>query len=339
MTENTSFDTIEDGADAFLKSWNADVSDKEAIRSNKEENRTDNSDIEAEDVHEDGPSEVETDEQDVSDDQTDNDAEQSEETEATVADDSHVVKVTVDGVEKNFKVSDLKRLAGQEVALNRRGEEIATQRKDLDSNAAKTMAATEALINRAIERYKPYENIDWAQAAATLDPEDYKSLKQVATSAYQDLQFLSTGLNEHIEQQKTARTAELTTVAKATIAELSDPKTGIPGFNETLYKEMKSFAIGAGIPEETMNTMVYGAPLRLIHKAMLWDKQQAAKASTSKVVKTPTQVIKSRVNADTSRKVSSSKTASDQSMNRLRKTGSVDDAADAFLSRWQRDDD
>lgn len=335
MTDNTTLDTISDGADAFLKSWNTDVSDEEAIRSKKEENSTDDSDIEADDVHEDEPSEVETDEEDVSEDQEDTDAEaETEETPARVADDDAIVKVSVDGVEKDFKVADLKRLAGQEQKLNRLGEEYAAQRKNIESEGARTVAATEALLGRAMERYKPYANIDWAEAAATLQPEDYKALKQVATTAYQDIQFLSSELDGYMQHVEQTRSAELIETAKRTRDELLDPKTGIPGFSKEVYDNMKSYAISQGIPEETMNTLVHSAPLRLIHKAMLYDKQQQAKASTSKVVKTPTQVIKSRVNADATRKATSSK-SDESAMKRLKQTGSIDDAAAAFLSRWQ----
>ena len=336
METNNTFDTVEDGAEAFLKSWNTDAADEAPIRSKKEENSTDESDLDTDDAQDTDLSDVETDEEDVSEDQSEDTEAEVEEAPARVAEDDAVVKVSVDGVETDFKVSDLKRLAGQELALRRQGEEASARRKSLDDEAVKIHTASNALIERAIERYKPYENIDWAQAAATLDPEDYKSLKQVATSAYQDLQFLSQGMEEFNSEQTKRRTAELTEIAKKSLAELSDPKTGISGFNESLYSEMRSYAISQGIPEHTMNTMVHSEPLRLIHKAMLWDRQQQAKASTSKVVKTPTQVIKSRVNVEATRKASKA-SSTDKSMARLKESGSVEDAANAFLSRWQND--
>lgn len=335
MTDNISLDTVDDGAEALLKSWNTDAADA-PIRSDEEENRTDESEVEADDVHESDPSDVETDEEDVSDDQDDATEEQSEETTATVADDAHVVKVSVDGVEQEFKVSDLKRLAGQEVSLRRKGEEIASQRKQIETDTAKTVAATEALIQRAMERYKPYENIDWAEAAATMETEDYRALKQVATAAYADLQFLHSELDGHMKARNEANNAKYVEIAKETIKELSDPNTGIAGFSKEYHRELSVYAASLGIPD-SFEVLAYPAPWRVLDKALRWDKQQSAKASTSKVVKTATKVIKSRTNVETTRKASSSSNST-RAMEQLKASGSVEDAANAFLSRWRTED-
>jgi protoporphyrinogen oxidase len=64
-------------------------------------------------------------------------------------------------------------------------------------------------------------------------------------------------------------------------------------------------------------------------------KVQSAKSDKKKA---PKRIVKSTATAETTKKVV--KTAKAQEpMKRLQKSGSVDDAADAFMARWSSNDD
>jgi hypothetical protein len=102
------------------------------------------------------------------------------------ASDDALVKLTVDGEEIKIPVKDLKRLYGQEASLTRKSQEVAERRKFAEDEGARYVVATQKLIEKATERFKPYAQIDWAIAAKTLENDEYVALRQEATAAYRN---------------------------------------------------------------------------------------------------------------------------------------------------------
>lgn len=258
----------------------------------------------------------------------------------TVEDD-HVVKVKIGEEDHEVKVGDLKRLFGQEKALTQKGMEVADRRKELDGQSAKYVAASEALLESAKARLKPYENIDWVQAAIKLAPAEYEALKANYSQLAGETKFLQEGLDGYMSQVQEARQNELINEAKATLKELSDPDKGIKGFSKEVYQEMRDFAISQGMPQEMMNQIVSAPALRLIHKALMFDKAEKAKATaaakTTKVIKTATKIVKSASASEASRELTQGQKA--KAMERLKATGHQDDAEAAFLERFSRSRD
>jgi hypothetical protein len=80
-----------------------------------------------------------------------------------------------------------------------------------------------------------------------------------------------------------------------------------------------------------MNRLVDASALRLIHKAMLYDRG-SSKVVTTKVNKTPKKVVKSS-SSPTETKASKGGALS-KANERLRREGTVDAAEDAFLAAW-----
>jgi hypothetical protein len=77
--------------------------------------------------------------------------------------------------------------------------------------------------------------------------------------------------------------------------------------------------------------MVDATAFKILHKAMQYEKGKQAVTKTKKVDKTPKKIIKGT--PDEAIKKTRAEPKQD-AMKRLHKSGHVDDAADAFLSRW-----
>jgi hypothetical protein len=321
--------------DAELK---AELSgDEEKDKTEEEKHSPQETEEKPEDTEESSEGDTEeTEEQD--EETTDDDQESEDEPKAKVREDNDIVKVKVGDQEHDVKVSDLKRLYGQEKALTQRSMEVSNRRKELDNEGAKYVAGSEALLNRAVERFKPYENIDWALAVKELDTETYKSLRAGAQAAWEDVNFYKNELDGYMSHVGQQRHNHLVEEAKATLKELSDPDKGIKGFNEKIYGDMRKFAVGKGIPQDMMDTLVSAPALRIIHMAMMFEKGQGKTIVTKPTAKSPKTILKSK-NAPGQVK-SVMKPQAGQAMKNLKTSGREQDAANAFLERWgTRDED
>ena len=283
----------------------------------------------AEEEHEDAEELSEGDSEEVEDGnegQEDEDAQSEEQPKRKVADDELVRKIRVDGQEIEVKVRDLERLYGQEASLTKKSQEVASQRARIEEETQKVALATEALLKRAVERYQPYANIDWLVESQRMDPAVLTALREEAVKAYSDVQFLQTELDGYVKQVQTARQKDMQERANATAKALNDPKTGIPNFRE-VYPEMIRYAVNQGIPQELVNREVDERALRILHKAMMYDRMQ--KVETKPVSKQPAKVIKGNVNTDAARKITKQQTKVIKGP-----IDSTEDIANAFLRRW-----
>jgi len=337
----------DDAAEELLRRWTQDAqnepSEGEEEDTSREEdtNETEETDDDSEHEAPEDDEDSEGSEDEAEDDEGQDDDDESETEEDSekpkVLKDSDIVKVTVDGKEIDVPVEKLKRLYGQEAALTRKSQEAAALRKKAEDQGARAVATAEKMLQRALERYKPYQDIDWLVAAKTLDTDELQALRSEAEKAYADVQFISQELDTFMAEVAKARKDELMTEARATFKALTDPKTGIPGFNEALYNDMRLFAINSGVPEEIVNQIVSEPIIRLIHKAYLHDKGQKALTKTNPVTKKNKKIIKSKVSSEVTRTIT--KTAPQkQAQERLKRTGSIEDAAELMLARWREAD-
>ena len=117
---------------------------------------------------------------------------------------------------------------------------------------------------------------------------------------------------------------------KVCAMELMHPETGIPGFDEKLYRELVDFAINVGKANpQAINTLADPAAYRIIHMAYQYHKGKTAVAEAPTVKKTATKVIKSStvpVSKSTNREVQSA-------MNKLMANRDTDSAAAVLAQR------
>lgn len=326
----------DDAAEELLKLWQDDADEDQPSDEPEEE---DDEDLSSDDEDEDSDEDADDDQEDSDEDEDESDEDEEDEDEPKkrkVLKDDALVKVKVGDTEEEVPVSKLTRLYGQEKALTQKSMEVAERRKELESLGERHVAASTALLERAHARYEPFAKIDWALAAKNLDHDEYNALKEQATLAYQDIQFLSQEVESYVAEVQQQREFERINTAKETLKVLSDPKTGIPGFNQQMYKSILEYAVSEGLPVEAANQIVEAVPLKFMWKAMMLDKGK--KAVTTKVDKKNKKIVKSRSSSEAS-KPTFTKSKDKDAVSRLKRTGSPDDAAAALLARWADSDD
>lgn len=312
-----------DAEEAFLNRWKADAEEP----SDDDEGATETDD------------ELETVEESDEDDQTEEDTEDSEDPEETpeaakknakyVDDDDAVVKIKVGDEELSASVKDLKRLYGQEAALTKKSQEVAQKRKEVEDQGARHLVGLQKLYERSMERYKPYAEIDMLVASKSLSNEEFAALRQEASRAYEDVQFLQAELDGFVQNLEAQRQNMIREQAKVAIQTLQDPEQGIPNWSQETYDSIREYAVRSGMPRDVVNNIVDPVIIKTLWKAMAYDNGK--QVATVKKAKSAKKVLKSKASAETQR---FTKTDGQKAIQKLRTSGSRDDAANAFLSRW-----
>jgi hypothetical protein len=305
----------DDATDETSDETDEDTADDESVETGEDEEGSEDPDADAEDT--------ETDDAE--------DADEEKKSAKVAADDAEVV-VTVDGEERRVSVKDLKRLYGQEAALTRKSQAVAAKQKEYEDSTKKAVHALSTLAERAMAEWKPYSEIDWAVAQSTLKPEDFAALRTQAKQRFDNAKFLTEELDKTMSEAQTKFMASLKEKAQETVRVLKDPESPhhIPNWSNDVYNSIRDFAIEQGMNAEVVNTLVDPAAIKIIHMAMSFKK--AKDVATKKVVKAiPKKVLTSK----TTQSGTSSKDAkSAKARQKLRQTGSVDDAAAALMARW-----
>lgn len=337
-------DGADSGADAFFKTLVQDAEKPSEPEEDQEEQEdSGGSEDEAEETSEDDETPEDTEEDSEDTEESDEDTEEAEEDTETdskqkkpvvIESEDAIVKIKVDGEERTATIKDLKRLYGQEASLTRKSQEAAETKKRADESGAKYVAGLEKLLERAKAQAAPYENINFL--ALTKDPnvssEELSALSDAATRSFENVRYLEQELDGVLKAAQEQRQQQMMVQAREAIKTLTDPKTGIPGWNEQMYNDIRKFAVDSGMDSQVVNEMVDPVAFKILHAAMQYQKGKTAVNKTKKVDKTPKRIIKGTPDEVVRRsKVEPAKA----SMKRLRDTGSVDDAADAFLSRWE----
>ena len=315
------FDTSDDdAAAAFLTNLTA------AEETRKPSKGTD----EATETEEEAPSEETEETTEEGEEETATDEKKDAKTAVELADDA-TVKVKVNGEDVEVSIGDLKRLAGQERALNQKSMEVAEARKAYETSAAKAETTLKAMLEKAEARFKPYAELDYLKLSRSMDEASWDVLRSEALKAQEDVKFLKDGLADHTKTAQETSQRELAQAAKAAVSVLSGPVTsgGIEGWSQSLYNDLMAYAVSQGVPQATAYSIVDPAAIRVMHKAMMFDKgKTAATAQIAKVKAAPTKVARPSSNGSSSGQSSKSSEA----VSRLSRTGSDDDGVAAFLA-------
>lgn len=308
------FDDDADGVGAAANAFLADLIGEDKPSTEKTEGATENPEHETDE----GGSE-------------ENEESNTEDTETQEEDDPEY-EVKFGEETKKFKLSYLKKLAGQEGALTQKSQKVAEAQRIAEAMHTHADVALRAMHERAVARYKTYASwgpAEWAQLANDMTPEDYAGVRQEAAAAKADLDFITTELGNHVQAQQQQAVAAQRVAAAECIKTLSDPATGIEGFGQPLYTEMMQFCSANGVPEAY--NLTSPAALKLVHMAMMYAKgQKTAKSvqeKVAKVVNTPQRVLKP---SKGQKPTTSASVQRQEAVRKLRASGSVEDAADVF---------
>lgn len=333
-------DGSDTGADDFFRRIVQEPTDAEEPSEDEtddEDNTTDDepttedTDDDTSETEEETPEEDES--EDTDEEEEDSDEEADKSSKKLYAADDTFVKLKVDGKEIEASVKDLKRLYGQEASLTRKSQEAADTKKKADEAAVKHVTGLEKLLERAREQAAPYANINFL--ALTKDPnvssEELSALSDAANRAFENVRYLEQELDGVVRTAQVERQQFMMQQARETIKILTDPKTGIPGWNEQMYNDIRKFAVDTGMSEQIVNEMVDPVAFKILHMAMQYHKGKSALSKTKKVDKTPKRIIKGTPEEVVKKAKGNPK---QEVYKRLLDTGSVDDAADAFMAKW-----
>lgn len=260
------------------------------------------------------------------------------EPEIKLAEDDMQVSIKVGEEEYRVSVKDLKRLYGQEASLTRKSQEVAEERKTVTEQGQKYATALSSLVEKAQERWKPYAEIDWLVAAQRMDGETLTQLRKDARGAFEDYKFLVEELDGHMQKAATEAHQKLREAAKETVKALKDPEGSyyVEGWDDEVYQSILDFAVDHGIPKEAIQTETSPAAIKLVWMAQQYmkAKEEAARVSRTKkpVAKTAKKVLRPGSAGGTAPKEVKRAAA----MKRLKQTGSLEDAAEAFLTKWEQ---
>jgi hypothetical protein len=246
--------------------------------------------------------------------------------------DETYVKIKVGDEEHEVKVTDLKRLWGQEASLTRKSQEVAAERTAIDAKRAENIAAYDVMLKRATERADQYRALPWTQLMKdpSVPADQLQALQAEANKALEDETFLKAELGNFMhkinEEQKAARV----TSAQACINALTNPESPnhIKGWNEAVYNDLRTFGTEVGLDAEMVNNLTDPAAFKVLHMAMQF-KRGASKVVTQKVNKTPTKIVKNTAASPAARGSAAQVTAK-SAVSKAKKSGSLEDAANAF---------
>jgi hypothetical protein len=254
--------------------------------------------------------------------------------------DDHKFKITVDGAEQEFTLGSLKRLAGQEASLTRKSQEVAEVRKAVEADQAKNIAAYDIMLKRSTERADQYRELPWTRLLKdpNVPADQLQALQAEAQKAYEDETFLKNELDGFMQKVSADQLQARQTAARDCLKAINtaDSPHHIKGWNEALYNDIRSFATEQGLDKEMVNNLTDPGAFKILHMAMQF-KRGSTKVVTQKVNKTPTKIVKNSASAPAAR--SSAKTVTvKQASSKAIKSGSQDDAINAFEAMFSGDD-
>lgn len=330
-TEAVEPQTMSDAADAILGNWE-DAAKLSENEQEAEEETTDETEVEESDETEDETEDLESDEDDedpAEDEDPEDEDDEAAEVEAVELDDDSLVEILIDGETQQASVKDLKRLYGQEASLTRKSQEMASQRKLADEKIQKTDASLQALISRAQERYKPYAEVDMLVASKQMNADDFTALRAEAKQAEDDLKFLTEEADQFYgyvkSQQAEAQKEQAAECLKVLQRE-------IPDWDNSLYNDIRGYAISQGLPEESVNQYADPNVIMLLNKARMFDQNR--KVATVKKKKSAQKVLRSKKappnNAELKRQ------NKQKQVDKLRANGNdIDNIASVLMANWE----
>ncbi len=271
-----------------------------------------------------GDPEVNTDVEDEEDQGRDDDG-------APIQDDLDV-EIFVGDERHTVSVKELKRLYGQETSLTEKSLELAGMAKRVEEDGARHAVALDRMLQTAKARWQPYAQMDMLDASRTLDPEAFKQLRKDASEAHENFMFLSQEIDAFLANTQQQHAATLQAQAKEATRVLSDPEKGIPGWSPQLHKDIRDFAVGSGMDVGLVDSIVDPKIIKILHNAMLYERgKKAVESKIAKKIMAPKKVLKTTLYRSNQ---GDANTKQSQAKAQLKKTGRMDDAANAFMSNW-----
>ena len=162
-----------------------------------------------------------------------------------------------------------------------------------------------------------------------MSAEDFTQLRAESRQAEEDLKFLTEeadGFYGYVQQQQAQAQQEQ---AKECVQVL---QREIPDWNNTLYNDIRQYAITNGLPEQAVNQYADPNVIMLLNKARMFD--QTTKVATVKKAKAAKKVLRTKKAPPT--KTDITRERQRKNVERLRSANNdLDNIADVIMSNWE----
>ncbi len=238
---------------------------------------------------------------------------------------SEELRFEVDG--ESLSAEELKLGYLRQRDYTQKTQHVAQQRKALEAQTEEAQATMNALMSAAGADISRFQSVNWEQAAID-NPDQYKQAKAAYEQAQSTYNLIKAQADQFQTQQQQQTEAASKEAAKESLTVL---KTNIPNWNNDLYYKIGEYAQGLGVSGEEFNKVSDHRLITALWKAMQFD--QAKQVAAKKKVKPSATKTLSGSKADSTKAVESE--SARKTRERLRKTGTVDDAAAALLNRMK----
>lgn len=254
----------------------------------------------------------------------------SEEEEIQETSPSYTVKV--DGEEFEVDLDELRNGYQRQSDYTKKSQSVAEMRKAYEANLQSVQQERDQYqqVLANMENYqnlelKKYQELDWSSLKED-DPVEYmekriefQDAKDKVNQVKQEQIAVQQKTQQEVYQNIQHKVQEEAELLATALPEYSDPSSN-------LKTELRDFAMNMGFSEQDVNGITDHKVVLVLHKAMLQDK--ANSSTSSKVKKGPAKVIKAGVPVTKKQRVARDVQAK---RDRLRQTGNVRDAANAFM--------
>ena len=224
-------------------------------------------------------------------------------------------------------------------ATEETAQRVSTELQTLSSTAAGYKQMQEGVVKFWQDQFDELAKIDPFQAARQMTPENYAAYATELDRVAKGLEGAKNDLTKVTEAHKAVDEHIIQQESEQCIAVLMDPVRGIPGFKEDpqgTYNKLAEYATkSCGIPVDAFNNIRDPLQLKVLDKAMRYDAGMASLAKAASAVKakvsttgTPANKGTSGGSADGGSKGSTSSPA----FQRLKQTGSLEDATAAIMA-------
>jgi len=261
------------------------------------------------------------------------DAEPKEETTEETPSDRFKIKVKAeDGSDAEVEVDldGLKRGYMMEKDYRAKTAQLARAREEVES---KIKSAIEPKLKEYDDKLQLAEQVIWHTLAPEIQNTDWNKLAVEDPAQWAQKMQMANNVNAKLNQIKQERIQiseqmrlnshkELQKVIQESNETLKDPLKGIPGWNQEIYGKVLIYGQAEGYKADEVNNITDPRMIKLLWKASKYDDLQKAKPAVEKRVVTVPKVTK----PGTAEKADGNTEAWRKGMDRLRKTGTDQDA-------------
>ena len=262
----------------------------------------------------------------------------SEAAEEHFADDDHLVAIGEGEATRKLSVRELKELATREEAIRERDTATAAALERATQEGDRAVTLINTALGKAQKEFAIFADLDkpggWVQARTRLSDEAFQQLQNDYTAARNNVLFFQQEGNRFVAQVRDSR-SQLHTKALGERDAILEKDAGITGGWSKAKADVVAYAKEQGLPEGVVDTITHPAAIRMMWKAMAFDRGAAKAASTVKPVATSASKTTLKPGAK-----GPAKDAAADKLNKaratLRETGSLDAAEAAFMARFSR---